>query len=795
MRKRLYRFVSKNWKIIGLFFLAGLLWYAFCLPRPLFKDPVAVVIEDRQGQLLGARIAADGQWRFPEMDSVPDKFAQALILFEDKRFYSHPGVDVLSLGRALWQNLRSRSIQSGGSTLSMQVVRLFQKRKKRTITNKIIEIIMATRLDLGLSKERILELYASHAPFGGNVVGLEAASWRYFGKSPYSLSWSESAMLAVLPNAPALIHPGRNRSALKAKRNRLLRRLYATGCFDDITLELALEEPLPQAPTPLPQLAPHLLDRLQMEQKKKKGYRPAKIITTLDLQLQEVSNRILERHQQLLRHNRINNAAALILDIESGEALAYVGNVSAAGQQHGASVDVIPAPRSTGSILKPFLYGLMLNEGQLLPHRLTPDIPTLINGYQPKNFYEEYDGMVPASRALSRSLNIPFVHLLQAYGLEKFHYELQKLGLRTITQPPDHYGLTLILGGAEGSLEDITSVYAGMARVLNHYGQSDGEYLLDDFRAIRFEPDQATQKSQGDWQPYSNRLGAAAIWHTFQAMQELERPGTEGRWEQFSSSRRIAWKTGTSFGFRDAWAVGVDSKYAIGVWVGNADGEGRPGLVGVRAAAPILFELFDQLPTSDWFEPPLDDMVQAAVCQNSGYRASPICPADSVWIPRQGLQSAPCPFHEWVHLDPTEQYRVSADCVLPNRMIRKSWFVLPPVEASYYQYRDPDYRPLPPWMDHCRPRMQQDNNIQFIYPKAGAQITIPVDLDGQASRLVLKAAHRVSSTTVYWHLDQQLVGSTKHFHEMSLLPEAGPHQLTLVDEHGERASILFEIKE
>jgi penicillin-binding protein 1C len=791
--KRTKQFVKKHWKLISLCCLVALLWYAFCLPRPLFKDPVAMVIEDRQGQLLGARIAEDGQWRFPEIDSVPDKFAQALILFEDKRFYSHPGVDVWSLGRALWQNIRSGSIESGGSTLTMQVVRLFQKRKKRTIGNKLIEIILATRLDLGARKDHILRLYASHAPFGGNVVGLEAASWRYFGKSPYSLSWAESAMLAVLPNAPALIHPGRNRNALKAKRDRLLHKLHTQGFLDDITLELAMEEPIPQAPTPLPQLAPHLLDRLRAQQATQQGKHPTKMKTSIDYRLQEVANRILDRHQRILRHNGIHNAAALILDIETGEALAYVGNVTNAGADHGAAVDVIPAPRSTGSILKPFLYSLMLSEGQILPNTLVKDIPTLINGYQPQNFYEDYDGAVPAGQALTRSLNIPFVHLLHDYGLEKFHHELQELGLQTITQAPDHYGLTLILGGAEGRLEDITGVYAGMARVLNHYSQSDGEYLLDDFRKIRLQTGESVKRQKKDWQPYPNRLSAGAIWHTFKAMQALERPGAEGQWERFSSSRRLAWKTGTSFGFRDAWAVGVDTKYAVGVWVGNADGEGRPGLIGVKAAAPILFELFDQLPAGQWFEPPLDDMVEVAVCQKSGYRASPVCPADSTWIPRAGLQSPTCPFHEIIHLDKKQQYRVHADCVLPSQMVKKPWFVLPPIEASYYQYHDPDYRSLPDWMPGCAPQYQQTNNLQIIYPKPGAQIYIPVDLNGEASRLVLKAAHRSPRTTVFWHLDQQLIGSTQHFHEMELLPEAGRHQLTLVDEYGERKSLFFEI--
>ncbi len=791
MWKQLKGRIFKHKKLLAALCFIGLLWYAFCLPQPLFRDPLSAVLEDRHGRLLGARIADDGQWRFPEIDTVPEKFEQAILTFEDKRFYKHPGVDPMSLGRAVWQNIRNGKIVSGGSTLTMQVVRLFRKKRQRNLLNKTVEIILATRLELQLSKRQILRLYASHAPFGGNVVGLEAASWRYFGKPPAALSWSEAATLAVLPNAPSLIHPGRNRDALQNKRDRLLHRLAERGWMDELALELALEEPLPQSPSPLPQLAPHLLERLRRDQP---GNKNAKIQTSLDRRLQKSVSNIVSRHQQVLKHNGIHNAAALILNVETGEALAYVGNAPKAGVEHGESVDIIPAARSTGSILKPFLYSLLLHEGQLLPEALVKDIPTFINGYRPENFYEEYDGMVPASKALTRSLNVPFVHMLQEYGLEKFHFELRKLGLSTITHPPDHYGLTLILGGAEGTLEEITNTYAGMARTLLHYNRSDGEYLLNDFRPVRFSPKKEQQQGEQDWQQAPPRLGAAAIWHTFQAMMELERPSQEGEWRRFSSSRRIAWKTGTSFGFRDAWAVGLNSKYAIGVWVGNADGEGRPGLIGVRAAAPLLFELFDQLPAASWFQEPLDDMVEIPVCAHSGYRAGALCPVDSMRVPRTGLRGLSCAYHQRIHLDPSGQYRVNASCALPNEMKSRGWFVLPPIEASYFQFNHPDYKPLPPWKEGCM-IPQEENNMQLIYPKPEARILIPVDLNGEPSRLILKAAHRRASSTIYWHLDAEYLGSTRHFHELSVLPDPGNHELVLVDDQGERLSCFFEIKD
>ncbi|MEN0006802.1 MAG: transglycosylase domain-containing protein, partial [Bacteroidota bacterium] len=303
-------------KLLALLALLAVAYY-FCLPHPLFNRPSCMVLEDRDGQLLGAKIASDGQWRFPAIDSIPQKFEIALLQFEDQRFYRHIGVDFWSLGRALGQNIRNGRVVSGGSTLSMQVIRLSRPGKARSIWQKAIEIMLATRLELRHTKSEILNLYATHAPFGGNVVGLETASWRYFGKSPQLLSWAEAAMLAVLPNSPGLIHPGRNRAALRDKRNRLLKKLFTKGIIDQFTLDLATEEPLPDAPLPLPQLAPHLLERAHKEVASKTPEQPTRVRTSLQAALQQQLNAIVSRHQNQLKYNEIYNAAALLLDVET----------------------------------------------------------------------------------------------------------------------------------------------------------------------------------------------------------------------------------------------------------------------------------------------------------------------------------------------------------------------------------------------------------------------------------------------------------------------------------------------
>ena len=774
-----------------------LLLYWFSLPSPLFNDPTCMVLEASNGDLLGARIAKDGQWRFPYNETVPVNFAKSILEFEDKRFYSHPGFDPLAFGRAIIQNIRSGSVVSGGSTLSMQVIRLARKGKDRTVFEKIIEIILATRLEIRYSKNKILAFYASNAPFGGNVVGIDAASWRYFAKSPQNLSWSEAATLAVLPNSPALIHPGRNRERLMKKRNWLLERLYHENIIDEISFELSIEEALPEKPHPLPRLAPHLLERAYAENFRSKSSAVTRLRTTIDLSLQQRVMQLAERRIAILKNNEINNLAILVLEVETGNVLAYVGNAPGTGDANGESVDIIKAPRSTGSIMKPLLYAMMLQEGVILPNSLIPDIPTQMSGYRPENYLETYDGVVPARMAVARSLNVPFVRMLQKYGLEKFHFNLKKLGLTTINKPPAHYGLTLVLGGAEANLWDLTNVYACMARTLGHFYPNNGAYDPVDFRKANYilknNSDSGAQKKL---QKKPTHFSADAVWLTFEAMEELERPTSEGDWERFESSHKIAWKTGTSFGFRDAWAIGITPKYAVGVWAGNADGEGRPGLVGVYAAAPVLFDVFDLLRRSSWFDPPYDAMKKVAVCKKSGYLALDICEKDTIWGPGNSLNAPPCPYHQIIALDKTREWRVSADCINPLDIVNTPWFVLPPVEEYYFKTKNPDYKPLPPYKKGCGTLDEASNNpMQIIYPKSFTKIYVPVDLDGKLSRTVFKAAHRNPKTTIYWHIDQEYLGSTTTFHEFELSPSAGKHVLTLVDEKGNRLQTEFEILE
>ncbi|WP_445738757.1 penicillin-binding protein 1C [Mariniflexile sp.] len=773
----------KTHKIKSALIAVVLMVYYFSLPKQLFKDPTATVITSDNNELLGAQIAKDGQWRFPQNDSVPEKFKTCIVQFEDEYFYKHPGFNPISIFKALRDNLKSKTVKRGGSTMTQQVIRLSRKGQKRTYFEKAIEIILATRLEFRASKNQILAYYSSNAPFGGNVVGLDAASWRYFNRNANELSWAESATLAVLPNAPSLIYPGKNQDRLITKRNLLLKKLLDNKVIDALAYNLSIAETLPQKPYPLPQIAPHLL------QKVSKLHTGKRIQTTIDMRLQERVNYIIKTHYNQLSQNGIYNAAVLVLDVKTRKVLVYVGNAPT-DKAHQKDVDVIDKPRSTGSILKPFLYTAMLDAGDILPHTLVADVPTQFGSYNPENYNKTYDGAVPASRALSRSLNVPAVRMLQEFGLDRFYHYLKTLRLKDLKYNANHYGLSLILGGAESNLWDLCKSYAALSSTLNHFSETSSEYYSNEF----CEPIFLASETMDFGKKTTDKtlFDAASIYLTYESLKEVNRPEGDESWEFFDSSKQIAWKTGTSFGFRDAWAIGTTKDYVVGVWVGNADGEGRPGLVGVQAAAPILFDVFDLLPKSNWFSKPFDEMQEVSICKKSGYRASQNCDeVEENFIQLSGLKTKPCPFHILVHLDASESFQVNVSCEAMSQIKHKSWFVLPPLMAYYYKTKNPFYKPLPKLRSDCL----GDNAItmEFIYPEENSTIFLPKDFDEKPNDLILKIAHSKPDTTLFWYLDETFIGSTKDIHELALIPKTGKHIITVVDEFGNEVKCRIEI--
>ncbi|MGC4029517.1 MAG: penicillin-binding protein 1C [Steroidobacteraceae bacterium] len=775
--------------------LAGALGFALLLPRPLFRDPLSAVLLARDGSLLGARIAADGQWRFPESGAVPARFAAALMEYEDRRFLHHPGVDPMAVVRALRSNFRARHVVSGASTLTMQLARLVRAQggaaPARSYAGKLWEMLLALRLELAYDKPALLALYASHAPFGGNVVGLEAAAWRYFGRAPEALSWAEAATLAVLPNSPALVTPGRNRTRLAARRDALLARLAARGYLTAQDLELARAEPLVAAPLALPDYAPHLLETLRRRHPQQNLFH-----TTLDAALQRAASARVAEHAQELADRGIGNAAALVVDNRSFEVLAYVGNAGwATAGPRALAVDIVQRPRSTGSILKPFLYAAMLDSGQLLPQMLVPDIPTRLAGFAPENFDRSFRGAVPADEALALSLNVPAVRLLREYGYPRFHALLRDMGFSDLSRPADYYGLALILGGAEARLWDVAGAYAQLADRARAIGGA-ARAAPAPLRVLR-EPESAADESRVSGQAARRWVfSTGAAWLTQMALLEVPRPQEEAHWRSFASSRHIAWKTGTSWGLRDAWAVGSDTRHTVAVWTGNADGRGVPGLVGGLAAAPLLFALHDLLEPAPWYVEPVGALKTVQVCADDGYLASELCTAKPARVPVASHFDQQTPWHRLEHLSADGRYRVHAGCERVALMRHVPWLVLPPAIEWFYRRQRGGYRPLPPLRPDC---MQQalaeeaDAAMEFLYPGPAGKIFIPVDLDGRRGRAVFEVAHRDADATVYWHMDESYVGETRVTHQLVADVTPGAHSLTVVDDAGRRLTRRFEV--
>ena len=520
------------------------------------------------------------------------------------------------------------------------------------------------------------------------------------------------------------MHPGRNREQLLQKRNRLLRRLHQKGYFDADALEASLEEPLPEAPLQLPSYARHYIEHCKKGEKTRTG---------IQIALQKSVEEVCNRRSDDLVDEGIADMAAVVIDNRSGEIIAYIGNTSPGRKRPGADVDIAASPRSTGSILKPALYAAALEEGTILPRTLLPDIPVNLSGFAPQNFDHQYYGAVPANEALARSLNIPAVFLLQEFGVPKFLDVLRKCNVTTLENDASHYGLSLILGGGECRLYEVVRMYSNMAVEVPE---------------------------------------SLPAWYTIEALKEVNRPD-ELDWRLIRSVRKAAWKTGTSYGFRDAWAVGMTPEYTIGVWAGNAEGQGVAGLTGARAAGPVMFDILNLLPPGTWFEMPTchserspkggaEESQWATICTMSGYLAGPDCEeTEEMLIPEAGLQTEPCPYH------------------------RNGEFVLPPAMEWYYRPHHPEYKGAT--------RNTTGAAIAFIYPSNGSTLELPRQLSGQVEGAVFRAAHHNPASKIWWHLDRSYIGETQMIHEMRLSPAAGKHVLTIVDENGETASISFYV--
>lgn len=723
-----------------------------------------MALYDQHQQLLDVQLAADQQWRLTYAPAqLPSRYQQALLLFEDQYFFNHPGLNPLAIARAITTNLRHGRVVSGASTLTMQLARLSYGKTQRSLWQKCQEAWLALQLEWHYSKTELLHLYASHAPFGGNIVGLQSASWWYFGREPAALSWAEAALLAVLPNNPGSLYPGRQNAALRHKRDALLRRLADAKLLSELDLSLALAESLPKRPHGWPHEAPHLLAQL-----KKQYPQQSRFDTTLDGTLQRQSLVLLQRHARWLAQLDAHNLAMLVVDNHSMRVVAYQGNVTL-DQSAGAHVDIARSPRSSGSILKPFLYAAMLDAGLLLPTALQADVKSQFGAYSPANFDLQYRGAVPAQQALAESLNIPAVRQLATFGVAPFKDDLNQLGLSSIDKPADHYGLSLILGGAETRLTELTQAYAALPYAVRQQRR--------DVPTLQY----LTHTKSGTFTlPFS--VGAAYL--TLDALTHVERPDSEGSWRDYSKSQTIAWKTGTSFGLRDAWSIGSNGRYTIGVWVGNADGHAAPVLTGGQTAGPVLFDLFRQLPMSNWLTAPLSDLTDVEVCRADGFPSRFDCPSTRTQKPKATALRLDVGYMQRLWLDDSGRYQLAQGCLKGHSSHSETRLVLPLAMAWFYQQHHPEYQAAPPPHPACN--SGNDEAIAILSPVSSGSIVLPLQSDGTLGAAVFRAVTRVRDETLDWHFAGRYLGRTHTPHQMAIQAPSGQYELVLTASNGQR---------
>jgi penicillin-binding protein 1C len=741
------------------------------VPDPTFPEDYGTMVLDTRGEVLHTYLANDEQWRFRlDCDDISDKLETAVLTAEDRRFRTHPGVDPLALSRAVIQNLRAGEVRSGASTITMQVARLIRP-KPRTIPNKILEMVQALKLETRLDKTEILRLYLEHAPYGGNLVGATAASLHYFNRPPDRLTWAEAATLAVLPKAPTTVTPFRNPEVLLDRRNRLLHALEEQGFIDDQTLRESLFEELPTRSHPMPTVAPHFARRVAAENP---GGNPR---TTLDRGIQEQFEALARRHAGYLSRTGIHNLSILAVETSTGRVRAYVGSPDFFDRSNGGQVDGVMASRSTGSLLKPFLYATAFDRGVIHPDSLLRDVPVYFGSYAPVNADRKFSGMVRASDALVRSLNVPPTLLLREIGVAEFHHFLKMAGMRTLFRSPDGYGLSLILGGAEGTLWDMVRLFRGLA--------SDGRF--DGLTHLEDEPPEDGPQL----------LSPAAARLTMEILTEVRRPDDDGVDRTLFTPRRpVAWKTGTSFGKRDAWAVGATPDWVVGVWVGNFSGQGNASLGGARAAAPVLFAALDLLPghrDGTWYHSPTD--VRAIrLCSDSGFRAGEDCPRTH--LARRPWRSPPvaiCPYHRSFWIDPDTGFEVCSRCWETSRHQRITRLILPADAAQLMRRAGHRIDSSPVHNPDC-PVSSPHDPLRVVYPAAGATLLVPRDLDDRPESVTLRASHTSAAATLHWYVDGNYHGRTTGDHAVSLVLANGRHRVEIIDQDGRAASTTFTVE-
>ncbi|MBL0057937.1 MAG: penicillin-binding protein 1C [Elusimicrobia bacterium] len=742
----------------------------FPLPRGFLETDYSVLHLDRKGGLARIDLSPAEKYRVKlRLADFSPVLTRGFLLYEDRHFYHHPGVNPVALGRALSANLRHRRVLMGGSTISMQIAKLMEP-KPRTLGAKVVEIFRALQLEQAYSKDELLEIYLNSVPLGGNIEGVGAASFLYFGKPPASLSAAESALLVGLPKSPALFRPDRRPGPARAQREKVLRRIGPGVGLSPSALLAAMEAPLPQKRFVNPHRFPHLLER---SRRAAGGWVRRYHV---DPALQDFCEDRLRQASRRLRRQGVFNGAVLVVDNRSRDVLAYVGSPDFDDTEHGGQVNGAAALRSPGSTLKPFLYARAMEEGLITPRRLVYDIERNYDGYEPANFERHAWGPLTAEDALAYSLNTPAVDLewrLGRRGLAGFLGETRLFGNRLARNDP---GLSVTLGAFPMSLEELTTLYAALA---------DGGRL----RPLRF----LSGSPAGDGRSVLSQEAAAL---TIGMMARLFRPDLPQSWEFTANRGKFAYKTGTSFGLRDAWSVGFTPDYTVGVWFGNVNARGSSALVGSRAAAPLLTEIMNELTRyrDVWFTRPAGVRTRS-VCSVSGEPVGPFCPASvpDVYIPGHSDESL-CGLHVEAVVD-KKGFETCRECRTGARSAyrRKVITLWPPEVAAFLRSQGKALAPLPPHNPAC-PVLEREGGLRIEIPRAGGSYQVTEALRRGRQKLPLRAASQRGDGPVYWYLDGALLGRAGPDETLFVDPWPGSHRVAVADSRGRLDQVEFVVR-
>jgi penicillin-binding protein 1C len=745
-----------------------------CFPFRVPQDYSTVVL-DRNNRVLSAYLNHNDKWRFKcQASEVSPFFVKAILEKEDQYFYFHPGVNPMAIIRAALANVSKQKRVSGASTISMQVVRLIRP-QKRTYLNKVKEILWAFQLEMHLSKKEILSLYLNLIPLGSNIEGIKAASYIYLDKHPSKLSLAEAMTLCLIPNKPSLLQNATKAAELQLFKTKWLDYFEKKELFARSEIQFARSEQVGLIRKNLPKIAPHFCERLKNETDAS-PYIFSTLNTNMQLQVEGQIANYLGR----LRSIGLHNAMAMVIDNRTMEVLVYCGSGDYGNKSDGGQVDGLQAIRSPGSTLKPFLYALAMEKGLLNPKAILYDIPSDFAGFKPENFDNHFAGQVSMRDALQASLNIPAVKTLENYNLIEFILELKKAKFKSITENESKLGLSLILGGCGVSMEEMVKLYATFA--------NQGQY-----QELAFKRNLLKNGSFfGNNKPEKLQLlHPASSYIISDILSGLQRPDFPNNFEFTFKLPKIAWKTGTSFGKRDAWAIGYNPNYTVGVWLGNFSGESIPDLSGASVATPLLFQVFNTVETQKkWFQIP-EKLEYREVCSISGLPKNTYCTSTQIdHFVSSVFYKNKCQHLKSIWTNPAQTFRYCEKCLDRTTAIKKTVTNYPAEYLEFMTANGMGHDQLLPHNAACQ-NISKSQSLSIVSPRNGSTYYIESQ---NPQEMQLKANAGSSTNYLFWYHNNKLLGKYRASESVFIKPRLGNNLISCTDEFGKSIKISFEAK-